>query len=233
MARKEKKNVKTLPGAERQHESALRNNPKQSRASEIVEKILYTTSELVTKHGVGKVTTTMIAEQINIPVGTVYRYFSNKEAILTVLAERDQVEKDQRFSEFQEEVSEYSGTDQYLRHLIKGILKYLRNKPGYIDLLKAATRLPDHYEQNLRSAERWSVAMSNLDRFADLKIPASRRMTFFKLAMLVAITAQERVLLCEDKEESARLEEEYILMLTSYFRTAAHPSHEDGAEPAT
>ncbi|MGD9914879.1 MAG: TetR/AcrR family transcriptional regulator [Rhizobiaceae bacterium] len=198
--------------------SLLRKTPKQNRASEIVEKILSATSYLVGTHGTAKVTTSAIAAHLGIPVGTVYRYFANKESIFSALAERYHVHKDGRFSHFQEESAKFATTDEFIRTLVSSVLNHLRDEVGYVNFLKVSIHLPDHYEQNIRSAERWANAMSRLERFSDLDIPDSRKLTFFRLAMLVSITAQERVLLCEDEEEAARLEEEYKVMLSSYVQ---------------
>lgn len=62
--------------------------PKQSRSRARVDAILRATTDLLCQDGVAKLTTNHIAGKAGIPVASLYRYFSNKEAILAVIYER-------------------------------------------------------------------------------------------------------------------------------------------------
>jgi AcrR family transcriptional regulator len=67
---------------------SLRRIPKQQRSQEIVEAILEAAARLL-KQDLALVSTTAIADRAGVSVGSVYRYFPNKEAILAALYERD------------------------------------------------------------------------------------------------------------------------------------------------
>ncbi|MFD0806308.1 TetR/AcrR family transcriptional regulator [Nocardioides caeni] len=68
--------------------------PTQARSRERVERILDATSELVLSDGVEGLTTRSIAERAELPVASLYQYFSDKEAVLLALCERDMAEMD-------------------------------------------------------------------------------------------------------------------------------------------
>ncbi|MBW4509170.1 MAG: TetR/AcrR family transcriptional regulator [Scytonematopsis contorta HA4267-MV1] len=65
-----------------------RRNPSGSRGQQRRDLILDTAANLLADSGIEAINTNVIAEQANISVGSVYQYFSNKEAILIALGER-------------------------------------------------------------------------------------------------------------------------------------------------
>lgn len=65
--------------------SATRHSPRQARAKERVRQILSATSSLATEVGVDKITTNLIAERAGLPVGSIYKYFKDKRAIIATL----------------------------------------------------------------------------------------------------------------------------------------------------
>lgn len=72
--------------------------PKQRRSHEIVAAILEAARRLL-REGRHAVTTTAIAQRAGVSVGSVYRYFPNKNAILAALFERDAGEEARTLSE--------------------------------------------------------------------------------------------------------------------------------------
>jgi AcrR family transcriptional regulator len=66
----------------------MRHRPQQARSQERVYLILDTAAELVAEEGYETLTTNAIAERAGISIGSLYRYFPDKEAILRGLALR-------------------------------------------------------------------------------------------------------------------------------------------------
>ena len=59
--------------------------PKQARSIERVERIMAATQKLLVEGGYAAITTRSIASAANVPVGSVYQYFSDKNDILSHL----------------------------------------------------------------------------------------------------------------------------------------------------
>ncbi len=80
------------------HEASAvrRRMPTQRRALERVERILDAASRIVVDHGVDALSTRLIADLAEMPVASIYQYFSDKEAILLALVERDTQEMDEQ-----------------------------------------------------------------------------------------------------------------------------------------
>lgn len=69
--------------------AVTRREPVQRRSRERVEAILSAASELLAEGGVEMLTTRALAEYTDIPVGTIYRYFDNRDAIIAAYLDRE------------------------------------------------------------------------------------------------------------------------------------------------
>src|SRR5947209_12552074 len=69
------------------HET-LRHAPVQARSRERLQRILDAADELLARGGADAFTTTRIAEAAGLPVGSVYRFFSDKEKVVEAMAVR-------------------------------------------------------------------------------------------------------------------------------------------------
>lgn len=62
--------------------SLLRNSPQQSRSKQSLETILRTCGEIIDESGHSGVTTAEVAKRANMAIGTVYRFFPDRIALL-------------------------------------------------------------------------------------------------------------------------------------------------------
>jgi AcrR family transcriptional regulator len=69
-------------------DSRLRNPPTQARSRARLRLVMDVADELLSREGADSFTTTRIAEAAGIPVGSVYRFFDDKETIVEALAVR-------------------------------------------------------------------------------------------------------------------------------------------------
>ncbi|MGB7236840.1 MAG: TetR/AcrR family transcriptional regulator [Rhodococcus sp. (in: high G+C Gram-positive bacteria)] len=72
--------------------SSARYKPVQQRSIATIEKILDTAAQLLIRHGYIGFTTNRIAAEAGIGIGTVYRYFADKNELLTALRDRASVQ---------------------------------------------------------------------------------------------------------------------------------------------
>ncbi len=68
--------------------SAARKEPRQERSRFTVEAILTATERVVAQHGVEGATTNRIAEVAGVSIGSLYQYFPNKDALVTIVRQR-------------------------------------------------------------------------------------------------------------------------------------------------
>jgi AcrR family transcriptional regulator len=70
------------------HSNHLRNAPIQARSRERLERVLDGADELLAREGTEAFTTTRVAVYAGVPVGSVYRFFTDKASIVDALAVR-------------------------------------------------------------------------------------------------------------------------------------------------
>src|SRR6478609_3975640 len=74
----------TMPGAT----ALLRNEPVQARSTARLTSLLDAAAEVVDDIGFERLTTAMVAERAGASIGTVYRYFPDRIAVLQALRDR-------------------------------------------------------------------------------------------------------------------------------------------------
>lgn len=65
-----------------------RKTPRQARSTVTVEAIFDATIQVLLADGVGRLTTTRVAERAGVSVGTMYQYYPHKQALLFAIVER-------------------------------------------------------------------------------------------------------------------------------------------------
>lgn len=88
---------------------AVRRKPTQARGKERVRIILAAALELFRENGIEDVTTNEIAERADVPIGSLYRYYPNKDTIIVALTELATDDLVKIFSEI--------GKHPFLKHL--------------------------------------------------------------------------------------------------------------------
>lgn len=69
--------------------SRARKRPQQPRAKETVRAILEATAQILDRESLDAATTTRIAEVAGVSIGSLYQYFSHRDAILEALQDRE------------------------------------------------------------------------------------------------------------------------------------------------
>jgi len=73
--------------ARRQPVETKRRKPRQTRATETVASIVEAAAQILEKGGLAAFTTNAVAERAGVSIGTLYQYFSDKNALLMTLAQ--------------------------------------------------------------------------------------------------------------------------------------------------
>ncbi|MEU8488394.1 TetR/AcrR family transcriptional regulator [Streptomyces sp. NPDC048641] len=71
------------------HTASLRRAPVQQRSAERLSRILDACAELLDEGGYDELSTRAVAIRAGVPIGSVYRFFGNKRALVDALAERN------------------------------------------------------------------------------------------------------------------------------------------------
>jgi len=73
--------------------------PVQARSEDKLERVVTAAQRIVVAEGAEAVTTTRLAKESDVAVGTIYRYFQNREGVLNALVAKELEELDRRLEE--------------------------------------------------------------------------------------------------------------------------------------
>lgn len=112
--------------------------PSQARARARREKILASTEKLILDGGQEAVTTTSIAAAAEIPVGSVYRYFEDKDHILRTIYDAAYADIEQSVIAAMETATHGEGFRVAHRHIIRAFWQAARAHPTFRPLTRWA-----------------------------------------------------------------------------------------------
>jgi AcrR family transcriptional regulator len=113
----------------------LRKKPTQARSIEKYHHILDVVADLVEQGGTDGLTTNLIAETANVPVGTLYQFFPNKESILYALFERQLEQLDAMFEPYFSEQYDHLSIEQLMSASVKIMSQTYGKVPGMVNIM--------------------------------------------------------------------------------------------------
>ena len=81
-------NIDLILGADHGRKRPVRTEPTQRRSTQRLDALLDAAADIVDEQGFERLTTQMVAERAGASIGTVYRYFPDRVAVLHALRER-------------------------------------------------------------------------------------------------------------------------------------------------
>ncbi|MDT0465258.1 TetR/AcrR family transcriptional regulator [Streptomyces gibsoniae] len=199
------------------HATSLRRAPVQRRSAERLTRILDACADLLDEVGYDALSTRAVALRAGVPIGSVYRFFGNKRAMVDALAERNLERYTERVTRRLAEAGGDGGWRAAMDAVLDEYLDMKRTAPGF-SLVDFGNQIPvgaRYAEPNHRVADRLSGLLSAyIDREPDEDL---RRM------FLVAVeTADTLVHLAfrMDPEGDERIIAEARTLLRAYLERA-------------
>ncbi|EKQ71283.1 transcriptional regulator [Leptolyngbyaceae cyanobacterium JSC-12] len=151
-----------------QKPAKIRRQPKQARSQERVNRILDVAEQLFIEVGYDQTTTRAIATRAEVPVGTLYQFFPDKEALLKALADRYFEQEYRLFVQLHAAMAD-APIAEYVDRVVDAFDQFATDHPGYravlnhlIDLMTVAdARNLDEYDQQILVAFAQFLAQRN------------------------------------------------------------------------
>lgn len=204
---------------DRQKASAMRRQPKQARSQERVHHILNVAEQLFIELGYEQTTTRAIATRAEVPVGSLYQFFPDKDAIVRALADCYFEQEYRMFVQLHTEIADME-IATYVDRMIDAFEQFAEQQPGYravlgqlIDLMTVADASKlNEYDQLMLAGLANFLSQRNpeLDA-AHCELIAT---TLFKAASELLWLA----LTCDRPRQQALVAETKILV-TAYLQT--------------
>jgi AcrR family transcriptional regulator len=174
-----------------------------------VDAILAATFELLETEGEARLTTNRIAERAGVSIGTLYQYFSNRDAILTAMGERQAEALRQKVTEIVLAAPEQDG----IRTIIQALMGGIEGSPETrIVLMDALFRT--HGESFM--LQHHSAFVDSIRERSDLDFVLGRE-TAFVLTHAVVCLLRAAAYEPELELDLKALEDELVLLIESYL----------------
>jgi AcrR family transcriptional regulator len=199
------------------HNPKLRNEPTQARSRERLARVLDAADEVLARDGASAFTTTRVAAEAGVPIGSVYRFFPDKQAIVEALAVR-------YWSEFEDLVAGTADADRVDpladpgSMVIDVLAAGFRTRPGFLALWYGGLRT-----EEIRDATRparQAIARS-IERILANHWPRAPRRERARVAEMAVLAGDGllREAFRRKRRGDAALLAESKLMLSSYVET--------------
>jgi AcrR family transcriptional regulator len=189
-----------------------RRTPQRKHGERRVIALLDAADAVIVEHGYGGATMTLIAQRAGSSIGTVYQYFSDKDAIVYALGARYAEEMASLWPPLAEQL-QMLDLDAFVDTLIQALVLFMTERPAYVHLMAA----PKQYKRDdkTRFHLREGFAALIRDRNAQLSPRDAQFVTSVTLRIIMGL-AQEYGRVKQD--ETHRLIGEFSSALKIYLR---------------
>lgn len=122
----------------------LRRQPVQRRSRERVDAILGATTALLAEVDGSDITTTLIAERAGVPVGSLYEYFVDREAVVDAVAARMLDRHDERLMAALAEP--FASVEELVDGVFAAYADFYRDEPAFVALRSSSLYTREHRE---------------------------------------------------------------------------------------
>ncbi len=203
-----------MPRNRARQPAQLRNTPTQARSRERLRRVLDAADEVLADDGAGAFTTTRIAAVAQVPIGSIYRFFDDKQAIIEALALR-------YWSDFADLVAAAAEADELdplhdpAAVVLDALAAGFRARPGFLALWYGGLRT-ERVRDTTRSA-RQAIGRS-IERILANHWPQAPAQSRARAAEMVVLAGDGllREAFRRDRGGDAAVLVESKLMLSSY-----------------
>jgi AcrR family transcriptional regulator len=206
--------------AETAPETAPRRAPRQARSRERVERVLAAAARIVETRGLEAVTTNAIAEEAGLPVGTIYQFFPNREAVLLALLARGLDALDARFAPLLGPEHDAEPLEQTVDAVVAALAAAYTDVPALAVLIQGLRLDPRFAEVADANNERIAGWLVELMLRQAPELPAERRRAIATTAVVASdavLMAWLRAVRAGAKARARALLDELRALLVAYL----------------
>ncbi len=191
--------------------------PMQARAKARRDMIIACTEDILSRDGIEAVTTTAIAREADIPVGSIYRYFKDRNEIMALL---HQVAYDDVVGTVADALAKIEpGKGFHATHekLIRTFWRAARSHPTFRDLTRWANAHNSLWDVTPGPESNLQGLVEQTLDVAGVELPPGRKQVMLRTAVTTLSVLIDQAIEEQDETEADALIDEITSLLTAYF----------------
>ncbi|GLQ05535.1 TetR/AcrR family transcriptional regulator [Sneathiella chinensis] len=194
-----------------------RKKPLQNRSRERVELILETTEKLISEMPIPDISTSKIAKTAGIPVGSIYQYFNDRDAVLLELGERLIDREDALLEQVFDMISTTLPWKLVVQRVLRAYAESMRQSDTLYRLDMALAHVEEWIQIHRRSEDRMTLFFASYPAFSDNGLSPEKAQTVARMIVITATTIILRVQAERDEESVNTLVEEAEKLIIAYL----------------
>ncbi len=196
-----------------------RKKPLQLRSRERVELIIRATRKLATELEISEITTSLIATQAGVPVGSIYQYFENKNDVLLALGEELIEEQDQKLKNVFSDVSAHAHWRHVVRVVQNAFIQTIMEDSLFQRLNRSLMWTKEWADINQNSTSKMVGVFSSYGLFAEKGLSPIETRNTVRIIVTMTNAVVRSAIELPTEEERKHLLEELPKMTTAYLAT--------------
>ncbi|MEH6402855.1 MAG: TetR/AcrR family transcriptional regulator [Sneathiella sp.] len=199
------------------HKPINRKLPLQSRSRDRVDLIISCTQKILCDVNPSKITTSRIAKEAGIPVGSVYQYFKDCDDILLALGEQIINAEDTELEKIFEDISVRAHWRHVVRVVINAFAKIVFEGDVRHRLDRVLSNNADWQKIHRSSEKKMVQFFAEYELFHEKGVSPDEARIISRMIVASATATVMRARSLSSSTEADRLVEEMIKMITAYF----------------
>lgn len=199
-----KKVSKKNPGG-----SVLRKEPSQKRSRENIERMLAAAAAVLEEEGYDALKTVTIAKRAGASVGSVYQYFPDKYAILSVLVDRWVAADNLALEQVESQRERYASVVDEFVDLARHLVRSYKEQRALLAIVNLIRNIPELYERVEKHDKKFARRLAKIIERHGLKADPAEKLALAGYFTIIVDAAALSI--ATETPKRAKLKEKFLL----------------------
>ncbi len=195
----------------------IKKQPKQARAKARVEKILSSAERLLISEGPEAISTTAIAQKANVPVGSIYQYFEDKDDIIMQLYDAAYGDIEEIMSSKLKALDLTLSFSAVIREVLQAFWQAAKTHRSFRQLTRWANSKRSLWETTPTADSSLGQLIRKTLTIAGAKLPPQKEAVVLSTTVTIVSVLVDLAIEEQDEDKAAAILEELVILLTKYF----------------
>lgn len=189
--------------------SALRKEPSQKRSRENIERMLSAAAALLEEEGYDALKTVSVAKRAGASVGSVYQYFPDKYAILSVLVDRWLAADNLALQQVESQQDKYASVVDEFVDLARHLIQSYKDQRALLAIVNLIRNIPELYERVEKHDKKYARRLARIIERHGLKAEPAEKLALAGYFTIIVDAAALSI--ATETPKRARLKENFLL----------------------